>query len=134
MKIPAAILLLIGAVSLHFGATFTGLYDAQANQGVVWFDNVLHAAVGVAFALVWLWVLERVRPGSSTLFTLISALFFVGAMAALWELFEVAFYLFFKMHALGLKVYSPTLTEALFDSASNLLGAALWLAVTFRRG
>ncbi len=125
----------MSAVALHFWATVTGLYDTQLTQGLVWFDNVLHAFVGIAFALVWFATLERFKPTAKLWVRAASTLLFVAAAAAAWELFELGFYLFFKTHALGLKVYSPSLREAFFDSISNVAGACLLLtAFIARRG
>lgn len=132
MKLYVAAGLLVGAVALHVVALYTGIYDAQIEQGSVWFDNVLHTVVGVAFGLVWIAVLEHFKPNISIFWRVASTIAFVALMAALWELLELAFYLFFKSHALGLKVYSPTLREALFDSASNIIGACLVLVWTVK--
>lgn len=112
----------------HFIAVYTGVYDAQLRGGVVWFDNILHTLVGFAFGLIWLAALRRWRPESSFLYTSTTLIAFVVAMAVAWELFELAFYLIFKSGALGLKVYSPSVREATFDSISNLCGALLLLA------
>lgn len=136
MKITTALFLLAVSVLAHFVALYTGVYEAQMLQGRVWFDNVLHALVGAAFGLLWFGMLERRAPECKGWRRAATTVLFVAAMAAAWELFEVAFYLFFESHALGLKVYSPTLREALFDSASNLLGALLFLigsSVGYRR-
>jgi hypothetical protein len=131
MKILMAIGLLLAAVVLHFVGVFTGIYDAQLAAGFVWFDNVLHVAVGIAFGLVWVSILERVHPTASFTLVALTTLAFVVAMAAAWELFEYAFYLVFKSGALGLKVYSPSVNEALFDSLSNTVGAVLLLCAWF---
>jgi hypothetical protein len=129
MKVALATLLILGSVIAHFIAMYTGVYDAQMRQGVVWFDNVLHAIVGIAFGLVWLAILRRWRPESGMLYTSATVLGFVFAVAIMWELFELVFYLVFKSGALGLKVYSPSLNEAIFDSLSNLFGGALLLVL-----
>jgi hypothetical protein len=124
MKLFAAIILLVGAVVLHFVGVFTGVYDAQLREGFVWYDNVLHALVGAAFALVWLYFFTGRFSG---MLLVLSTISFVALMALAWELFEYGFYLVFKSGALGLKVYSPTIGEALRDGLSNVLGALLFL-------
>lgn len=127
MKFLAAALLILGALAAHFYAMHTGIYAAELRQGLVWFDNVLHAIVGAAFGLIWLALLERLRPRTSTLATVVSLLLFVALVAAFWEAFEYGFYLVFKSGALGLTVYEPSWSEAIFDSLSNVGGALLLL-------
>lgn len=133
MKLLAAAGLLATAVLLHFYAVFFGLYELQMQQGNVWFDNLLHAGVGTAFALVWLILLEWLRPAASRAFCVVSALLFVLVLAVFWELFEHAFFVFFHTHALGLRVYPQPLSESVWDSLSNLAGAALFLLLSLRK-
>lgn len=128
MKIAAAIAIVVGALCAHFYAMETGIYAAQLKEGLVWFDNLLHAGVGIAFALVWLSMWERLAPQAGKGSTLLTMLAFVAVVAGAWELFEYGFYLVFKSGALGLTVYEPSLREALFDSLSNIGGAALFAA------
>jgi hypothetical protein len=129
MKMLASIVLLIGSIALHVWALYTGLYEAQMHQGVVWFDNVLHTAVGAGFGLLWLAILDRVAPTLPRWVRAVSTVLFVMGMAAAWELFELGFYIFFETHTLGLKVYSPTMRESLFDSSSNLIGVLVLLCI-----
>lgn len=127
MKLLLSALLLVGSVVAHFIAVKYGVYDTQLEAGIVWFDNVLHLIVGSAFGIIWLWFFPRFFPGARALTTSLTLVLFVFIIAVCWELFEFAFYLIFKSGALGLKVYSPTIQEAFFDSLSNVLGAALLL-------
>lgn len=132
MKLLGAAAILAAAVLLHFYAVFFGLYELQMRQGNVWFDNLLHAAVGIAVALVWFVILERIKPAASFLFRVVSTIVFVFILAVCWELFEHGFFVFFHTHALGLRVYPQPLTESVWDSLSNLAGAALFLLLTVK--
>ena len=111
--------MLVVAVGAHFVALYFGVYDAQIANGFVWFDNLLHAVVGVAFGLLWLWWLGSAEPN------LWGMVAFVLVAALLWELLEYGFFIFFNTYALGLKVYSPTWAEALSDAGSNVFGALM---------
>jgi hypothetical protein len=125
MKILIALGIIVTAVAAHFFAIHTGIYAAQIQSGVVWFDNVLHAGVGVAFGLIWLHSIALYRPESSRLFTALSLIIFVVLIAGAWELFEYGFYLVGKSGIFGFKVYQQSLNEAFFDSFSNIAGALL---------
>lgn len=128
MRFLYAALLIAVAVAFHFVAVYTGLYALQLREGAVWFDNILHALVGVACALMWLALFARLFPKASFLWKAGTSLAFVVFVAVAWEAFEYGFYLFFKSGALGLTVYAPSLREAVFDSLSNVLGTLLFLA------
>ncbi len=128
MKVFVACILIVGAVVAHFFALQVGIYATQMQQGVVWFDNVLHATVGVAFGLLWLSFFKKIKPEASFFAVAASVVLFVLAIAIAWEAFEYGFYLLFKSGALGLTVYMPSLNEAIFDSLSNIGGALLVLA------
>lgn len=97
-------------VILHFIANATGLYEMR----IIWFDNVLHFLTGIAFALVWLWVFRGSLRGAIT---------FVVGLAIIWELLEFGFLKLFPVSAHSLSIFSPTLSEALEDIVSNVLGA-----------
>ncbi len=127
MRIFAALVIVVGAVAAHFYAMDTGIYAAQLREGVVWFDNILHAAVGLAFGLMWISVLNRFIPAASWSVKIVSLLVFVLLVAVAWEVFEYGFYLVFKSGALGLTVYEPSLQESVVDSLSNIVGATLLL-------
>jgi hypothetical protein len=112
---------------LHFGAVWTGFYDWQFGTGVIWFDNVLHALVGVGFAMAALMLAaRRALSGMATVFFVIAA---VLILAALWELVEYVFYTRFTEYAYWSKIYSPSIAEALSDIASDLIGGAALLAI-----
>jgi hypothetical protein len=122
MLVLVSIFLLVGSVLLHVWALYTGLYEAQMQQGVVWFDNVLHTAVGAGFGLLWLVVLNRKAPLLPVWVRAVTTILFVVGMAAAWELLELGFYIFFTTYDFGFTVYAPTIRESLFDSSSNLVG------------
>jgi hypothetical protein len=128
MRVLAAILIILGALAAHFYAMHTGIYAAELREGFVWFDNVLHAFVGLAFGLLWISLVQRVRPETSFVASAVSLLLFVLSVAIAWEVFEYGFYLVFKSGALGLTVYEPSLQESIYDSMSNIAGAVLLLA------
>lgn len=125
--------LLICAAALHFVGLYTGIYETQMREGLVWYDNVLHMLVGVGFGLIGLSILTRVYAQAGIWLRLGMVFLFVFAMAIAWELLEYAFYMTFRSGALGLKVYSPTLQEAVFDSTSNLVGAGLVAVLVWLR-
>jgi hypothetical protein len=129
MKLKLSIFLLVGSIVAHALALYTGLYEAQMRAGFVWFDNVLHVCVGAGFGLLWLWLVDRMAPRLSGVLRILTTVVFVLAMAVSWELFEVGFYMFFNTHALGLKVYAPTFSEALSDSLSNMGGVIALLVI-----
>ncbi len=121
--------LLLIMVILHFFANATGIYQKQINNNFVWFDNVLHAIAGVAFALLFLWILNK----NNTKHTLIKKIFltigFVFCLAVLWELVEFGLFKFFTQQAQNLNIYSPSIKEACSDIMSNIAGATLLLLV-----
>ncbi|MBX4192165.1 hypothetical protein KW798_01640 [Candidatus Parcubacteria bacterium] len=126
-RLYSSLVILSLAFVLHFVAIYTGIYEYEMHQGLVWFDNVLHAMVGVSFGLFWLWCLRN-QP-VSILFKMVSMFVFVLCMAVLWEVGEFIFFKIFSSYALGLKVYSPSLSESFFDSSSDLIGALALVAI-----
>ncbi|OGG53620.1 hypothetical protein A2851_01895 [Candidatus Kaiserbacteria bacterium RIFCSPHIGHO2_01_FULL_53_29] len=122
-------LLLLFIAALHFAALYSGLYDMQIAAGFVWWDNVLHALVGVAFGLGWLWLLERLGYGTRSLAAIISTFVFVLLMAIVWEGAEYLARLYVRSLAEGLKLYSPNLTESGSDVLSNMVGVIALLAI-----
>ncbi|MEK7612612.1 MAG: hypothetical protein AAB449_00470 [Patescibacteria group bacterium] len=128
-----AFALLLTAVAFHFIAVVTGVYDIQINQGFVWFDNVLHVIVGVAFGLWWFRILRTWRPNVSRTVTIASLFAFVLFLAISWEVSEYIFFQIFDSFALGLKVYSPSLQEAFFDAASDMVGVFILVGVLIVR-
>ena len=119
----SVLFLLISVVILHFVANTFGIYDAQIAAGNVWIDNILHAIVGLAIALLWT-VISKDQEVSSVQ-AVIKILAFVAVFAFAWELLEFAFYIFVPNYATKLQIYSPSAQEAFMDIISNLGGGAL---------
>lgn len=117
------IIVLVAVVILHFLANSIGVYDAQIQSGFVWIDNVLHALVGSAFALVWLLIAQKRNLEGKALF--ISTISFVANMALAWELLEWLIFMLYPTFALELKIYSPTILEAATDIGSNIVGGLI---------
>lgn len=115
---------LVAAIAaLHFWGVYADVYEAQIEAGLVWFDNVLHFFVGIAFGLLWLWLISDAR--------ILSTLAFVFLLAFLWESAEFILLFVFPDFAHQLSLYSTSLDEASFDILSDLAGAAvLLLAIT----
>ena len=124
--IPGLLLLM---VILHFFANTTGIYKAQIDNNFVWFDNILHVIAGVAFALLFLWILNK----NNIKYPLVPKIFltigFVFCLAVLWELIEFGFFKLFTLQAQNLNIYSPSIKEASSDILSNIAGAILLLIV-----
>ena len=133
VRLQYVLLLLIGIFVLHFAAVYSGLYDLQIRMGFVWWDNVLHAGVGITFGLLWLWFLEKMEWKSSPRFAGLSTFGFVFLLAAGWELAEYALLTFAPDIAHSLKLYSVSLNEATADTLSNLFGALLLLWLLQRK-
>ncbi len=125
IRLVHILITLVAIVALHFFAVFAGVYDAQIARGFVWFDNLLHALVGVAFGLLWLYVVHA-RAMALSLRGLIFSIFaIVFVFAVVWELLELIFLLVAPTYAYRFAIYSPSIVEASFDIASNLVGAAI---------
>ena len=114
---------------LHFGAVWTGFYDWQFSTRIIWFDNVLHALVGITFAMCLLWFAHYQQWNLSPAQRIIVALVFVLVMAVAWELAEYLFFTQLTDYAYSLKIYSPSISEATSDIVSDLLGAGLFLTI-----
>ena len=129
MKFPFSyvIYLLLASIVLHFIATTTDIYQAQIENDFVWFDNILHAISGIAFGILFLWILDRKRLQYSLLTTTILTIIFVFGLAVLWEFLELGFLKFFTSYAYNLKIYSTSISEALFDIFSDIIGAIILL-------
>ncbi len=130
-KLFHSFLILFSAVVLHFVAVYSGVYSVQLQAGFVWFDNILHMMVGVAFGLLYLWIVRdrNYSPLRNALFLLV----FVFVLALLWEAAEYVFFKIFDSYALGLQVYSPSLQEATLDSLSDVVGAAALAVFVYMR-
>lgn len=115
---------------LHFGAIWSGFYDWQFGTRVIWFDNVLHALVGVAFGMCALWCIEHYGAPRTAAATAGVVVLFVLAMAAAWELAEYVFFTRFTEYAYWSRIYSPSVGEALSDIVSDLVGVGIFLAIT----
>lgn len=131
MKLLASVILLVSATAGHAVAIYTGLYDVQRAAGWVWFDNVLHFAVGVGFGLMALWFFSRLLPQTSFRVKAAGVAGFVLGMALCWELFEVALYVLFEPRLFGLTLYAPSPAEGVWDSLSNMAGAATLLLCVY---
>lgn len=118
---------------LHFGALWSGFYDWQFSTKIFWFDNVLHALVGVGFGMAALLLIERSGIPLNRAAIIGATLLMVLALAALWELAEYVFFTRFTEYAYWSKLYSPSLGEALSDVVSDLIGAAVLLGVMWRK-
>ncbi len=118
---------------LHFGAVWSGFYDWQFSTRVIWFDNVLHALVGVGFAMGALLIVERSGIPLNRLAIAGATLLVVLMLATAWELVEYIFFTQFTEYAYWSKIYSPSIAEAVSDIVSDLIGATLLLAVLWRR-
>ncbi len=130
-----ALVILIFAVSLHFIANFTGVYDMQIEAGFVWIDNVIHFLIGIAFGFFGFGLVEKYKPESSLVFQVVFVFGFVLFSAVGWEIIEFAFLKLFTSYALSLQIYSPSVIEAVTDICSNLAGALTvigWMTV-FKR-
>jgi hypothetical protein len=128
MKFYTALVLLFVAVGLHVFALSHGIYEAEQRAGFVWFDNVLHAVVGVALALIWLWFRVKRSKNTFSIAAVLTSLLFVICIAVLWEALEDGFYIFFSTYAYGLKVYPQSLLESVSDASSDVVGALVFLA------
>lgn len=119
--------------ALHFGAVYSGFYDWQFSTRVFWFDNVLHGFVGIGFAMAALFVMERLgRPTGIAAQSAVALAATLG-LALVWELVEYIFFTQFTEYAYWSKIYSPSVGEALADTFSDVVGAALFLIVWQRR-
>ena len=128
--IPAMI---VFVALLHFGAVWSGFYDWQFATRVIWFDNVLHALVGIGFGMAALWVIETSGIPLSRPAIVGAVLLVVLGLAVLWELAEYIFFTRFTEYAYWTKIYSPSIGEALSDIVSDLIGGAVLLAAVWRR-
>ncbi len=126
-----ALFLLVLVATMHFAANSFGIYDAQIAAGNVWIDNVFHAVVGLAFALLWVHLLKLERK--SLTYMAVSTVGFVLALAIVWEVCELAFYVLLPGYATEFKIYSPTVWESGMDALSNLGGAAMLIIWKFLR-
>lgn len=130
-KTIVLISLSIFIIVLHFVANTTGLYEG----GIIWFDNVLHFLTGVVFGLTWLWIFRKQSVENYSLRDLISAFGFVLRLAIIWELLEFGFLKLFPVYAHSLSIFSPSITEAVEDIASNMLGVIsllVWIRVSLK--
>lgn len=118
------VILFVIIVFLHFSANALGIYDKQIEAGFVWFDNILHILTGVASALLWLWILKKI-DFKYTFPIAVSILIFVFITALAWEIFEFGIFKLFTSQAVNLKLYSPSIQEALVDILSNVLGGVV---------
>ena len=127
MKIRLIYILLLFLVIalLHFAALYSGFYDLQIQMGFVWWDNVLHVLVGIAFGLLWLWLLQSLNYDTSSRFAMLSMFLFVLFLALGWEGAEYLARLYVRSLAESLQIFSPNLTEASSDILSDLLGGIL---------
>jgi len=116
------VILFAVVVCLHFLANILGIYDEQIKSGFVWFDDVLHILVGIGFGLLWLWMVGEEKIISSNIYVAIRMMIFVFIMALTWEILEFGFFKLFTSHANALKLYSPSIQEALTDIFSNIIG------------
>lgn len=121
------IYLLSAVVVVHFTANTLGVYEAQIQNGFVWIDNLLHAATGAAFGLLFLWLLNKNNLEYSASARIILTLVFVFCLAIIWELIELGFFKFFTSYAHSLKIYSPSILEACSDIISNMVGVVILL-------
>ncbi len=112
------ILLLVAVSCLHFAGVFFGIYEHQIQQGNVWFDNILHALDGVIFAYAWF--SHRKEQA-----TFIGVITFVVLLAIGWEVIEYGFMIFSPAYAVDLKIYSPSILEAMQDILSNIAGGII---------
>lgn len=127
-----AICLFCVAIIFHFIANNFGVYESQIENGFVWFDNILHAITGLASSLVFLWILDKNNLNYSTTARIILTLVFVSCFAVVWELIEFGFFKIFTSYAYSLKIYSPSIIEALYDILSNMIGGVLILPFTVK--
>lgn len=126
-----ALFLLLTVFVVHFLSNSLGLYDYQIQNGNVWIDNLLHGLVGFACALFFIEMLEN--KFHSKLFFFLTSIFFVILVSLAWELVELAFFKFFPSYALSLKIYSPSIQEALVDISSNIAGGLFFILWKFSR-
>lgn len=125
--------ILLGVVTLHFVALYGGIYQAQIDAEFVWWDNILHGLVGAAFALGWLWFVERAGLPLSPFSRILSALVVVMTLAVAWEFFEYGILTFVPETAHRFELYSTSFAEATTDSLSNVIGAAVLLVLAKKR-
>lgn len=130
MKIFFRTLLLIIAIAiLHFLGVYFGIYEYQIQQGFVWFDNILHALDGAIFAYAW--ISFKKSKGITT--SLTSAIIFVFILGVGWEILEYGIMKLFPSSAMDLKIYSPSIWEAVQDIISNIVGAVALTLIVLRR-
>ncbi len=127
--IPAMVVLV---AVLHFGAVWSGFYDWQFATKVFWFDNVLHGLVGIGFAMGTLFLIERSGIPLNAVGRTGGVLLAVLILASAWELAEYIFFTQFTEYAYWSRIYSPSVSEALSDIVSDLIGAGFFLAVVKR--
>ncbi len=130
MKIFLRTLLLIFVVAiLHFAGVYFGIYEHQIQQGVVWFDNILHVLDGAIFAYAWI----SYKKDKGLPISLVGPIIFVLILAVGWEILEYGIMKLFPLHAIDLKIYSPSLWEAFQDIVSNTVGALILVLISLRR-
>lgn len=117
------IILFFAIICLHFLANTFGIYDKQIEAGFVWFDDVLHVLVGIAFGFLWFWAVIKKRVTILYISVAVQIIVFVFIMAITWELFEFVFFKLFTSYAINLKIYSPSIREATADVFSNIVGS-----------
>ena len=117
----------------HFIANATAIYQAQIQNGFVWFDNILHVATGIAFTLLLLWILNKKSLQFSTISTVILIIIFVFCLAVIWELIEFGILRLFTSYAYSLNLYSSSVREASFDIVSNVIGGIIILPFAIKR-
>lgn len=128
----SALTILVIVAALHFAGNALGVYDMQIEAGFVWFDNVLHALVGLAVAVFFFDLIAERYPERSFWPRALMSLAGVLVVAVLWELVEFGIYAAFPAYATDLNIYSPSVTEAMIDVVSNVIGGIL--LVTWRTG
>lgn len=121
------IILFFAIICLHFLANIFGIYDKQIEAGFVWFDDVLHVLVGIAFGLLWFWVVTKKKVAISSVSLAVQTIVFVFILAITWEIFELVFFKSFTFYAYNLKIYSPSIREATTDILSNITGGVIIL-------
>jgi len=106
---------------IHFLAIPLGMYQGSN----IWIDKPLHIMGGMAFAMIGLLVVQRKLANADLSVGGFLILSFALFGSFMWELFEFVLFSWFNEYALRLRLYSPTVKDALFDMLFGLVGGLI---------
>lgn len=113
-------IIFIAIVVLHVSAILFGWYETP----IVWIDNIQHLLAGIALAIFFL---ATFKKSKNKKYAAVYTILFVLIISIIWELLEFVLLTFLPLYAKQFSLYSPTITEALEDIISNLIGGIIFI-------